>query len=176
MSDALAIQFYVHRYLEEDDPEKAGEECISELALADNPGLLAELFARNTDHSGELAITSPGNPEVRIRDSLDALVMQLCFESLNNLIEEHHVVVRHYLMYGYIRLDPEGDLSLLSGDYVPKVRVNRAALIPALFQAGERYLELIRGLRRTNEEFDELLTMLEDYHTEAAEALRAFQG
>jgi hypothetical protein len=175
MEDQLAVAFYVHRFSDEESAE-GGEEAVPELALTASPALLGELFVQNSDHSGELVITSPGNPEVRIRDSLDALVMQLCFEALEDLIAEKHVVVRHYLMYGYIRMDPEGDLTLLSGDYLPSVRVERAALIAALFQAGERYLALIRSARSLDAQLDDLLTMLEGYYADAVEVMREAQG
>jgi hypothetical protein len=167
----VSVRFCFSIY--EEDERSNKEECAPEPSSDAELERIRQALLQNEERSGELVITGPENVEVRIKDALDALVMQLCFESLPDLIAEKHVVVRHYLMYGYIRLDPEGDLTLISGDYLPKVRVNRAQLITALFQSGERYIQFIKSLRQSDAEYAELLEMLEGYHSEAAQALAA---
>jgi hypothetical protein len=165
----VSVQFCFSIYDQDEQSDK--EECVPEPSSDADLERIRQALPQNEERSGELVITGPDNVEVRIKDSLDALAMQLCFESLPDLIAEKHVVVRHYLMYGYIRLDPEGDLTLISGDYIPKVRVDRAKLISALFHAGERYIQLIKNLRRSDTDYAELLEMLEGYHSDAAQAL-----
>jgi len=168
---SVAVQFCFTIY--DEDAQSDKEECAPEPHSQAEIERIRQALPQNEERSGELVITGPDNVEVRIKDSLDALAMQLCFESLADLIAEKHVVVRHYLMYGYIRLDPEGDLTLLSGDYIPKVRVDRAQLIAALFAAGERYIAFIKNLRRSDTDYAELLEMLESYHSDAAQAMES---
>lgn len=165
----VSVQFCFHHYA--DDDQSDGFTCVAEPVSTADFALVEQALEKNAERSGELVITSTGNDEVRIKDSLDALVMQLCFESQADLRAKKHVVVGHYLVYGYIRLDPEGDLSLLSGDFIAKVRVPREQFAVALFEAGVRYIEVIRHLSKSHEDYADLLEMLEDYRTDAEAAI-----
>lgn len=161
----LSVQFCFHAYADGEDDDSVT--CIAEPQSASEIEQVQQALIRNHQRSGELIISADGE-KVHIKDSLDALVMQLCFESLSDLIAKKHVVVGHYLVYGYIRLDPEGDLTLISGDFIEKVRVPRDPLLAALFAAGERYIEVIKKLHQSTDAYGDLLETLEEYRTDAA--------
>lgn len=111
---------------------------------------IAELVDDNDEDEGAVII-SQGDVVVRVDDSLTATVANLCLGAIDDLIAKRHVVVPYFITYGYLRLDPEGDLQLVSGDYVPTVRFPRSKLIPALVDVAEQYLAFLRTCRDTDE-------------------------
>ncbi|MFP5272945.1 hypothetical protein [Coleofasciculus sp. G1-WW12-02] len=97
--------------------------------------------------NGAVVISSPGQPDIRVEDELEATVHNLCFQFIPDLVAEKHIVVTYFRYYGYLRLDPEGDYVLLSGDSVPMVRILRDELAPALYNCGLRFIKFWRRLR-----------------------------
>ncbi len=96
--------------------------------------------------NSSLIIRSPGAPEVRVADEIEGIVARVCFFTIPDLLANKHVVSRHLSYPGYFRLDPEGLKILVSGDYVPSVRVDYQELIPALAACGERFIAFLQRL------------------------------
>ena len=169
-ADALRATFLYYDFRDPDaDEAPAVPEPTSESEWAD----LHEMADENEDDLGVVRVTK-GDIEIAIEDSLDAIIANLCLGSIPDLIGERHVVMRYFLSYGYLRLDPEGDNQLVSGDFVPTVRLPRSELIPALFELGERYVEFFERLRPPGGEYENLRVTLHEQLGRARAAMSAW--
>lgn len=149
--------------------------CVPEPTNPDEMYGFPALLDDNERDSGEIVLTR-GDVEIRIRDSLDAMMSLFCFGAIADLVDRKHIVIRYFESYGYLRLDPEASDQLLSGDFIPTVRFPRAELIPALAAAGERYLHFFEYLRGDDPAFASLLENLRNKQSQAQLALARWGG
>jgi hypothetical protein len=138
-----------------------GDACLSEAEIASEFHNLRATLLQTEVLEGGIIIRSSDATEVQIEDELEAAIQNVCFVSIPKLVAGEHVVVRYFSYYGYLRFDPEGDNVLISGDFVPTVRVLRAELIPALFHCGRRFVELYRRFAATDSSHEANIRHLE---------------
>lgn len=138
------------------------EECLSEYDITADFESFREKLCEIEVLEGAIIINSSGNPEIRVEDELEAAIQNICFLSIPKLKAGEHVVVRYFSIYGYFRLDPEGDNVLISGDYVPSIRVLRNDLLLALYACGQRFVALLRQLRAGDPLYEGNISHLED--------------
>lgn len=166
----LTVGFCYFDFTDEDAlscvPEPANQDALNEF-----PALLDD----NERDSGEIVLER-GDVAIRIRDSLDAMVSLFCLGAIADLVDRKHIVIRYFESYGYLRLDPEASDQLISGDFVPTVRLPRAELIPALAAAGERYVRFFEYLRGDDPAFASLLENLRNKLAQAQHALARWDG
>jgi hypothetical protein len=112
----------------------------------------AELTPHNEDDLGSVIIRA-GDTEIRVEDSLIATVSNHCLGAIPDLVDKRHVVVRLFMSYGYVRMDPEASDQLVTGDHISAVRFKRAQLIPALVGVGRNYLEFLEACRKGDPKF-----------------------
>ncbi len=148
--------------------------CISEDDLDLKLDYYREKLLTNTDNDGFIVISSAEQPDVRIQDELWAITQNLCFIAIPDLITHKSVVIRIYSNYGYVRLDPEGDLVRISGDCLPDVRVNRVELITSLYDCGQRFIQFLGKLQGGNPDYKDMLEGLEEYAKIARQALDSY--
>ena len=144
--------------------------CVPEPTNDDELYEFPALLDDNELDSGEIVLRR-GDVEIRIRDSLDAMVSRFCLGAIPDLVDQNHVVIRYFESYGYLRLDPEASDQLLSGDFISTVRFPRAELIPTLVAAGERYVRFFEYLRGDDPAFASLLENLRNKLAQAHLAL-----
>lgn len=88
---------------------------------------------------GCLRIRSGRLPVVAPEDEIIALVANVCFGAVREVLTDLHVAVNYTDTYGYLRLDREGDTVRLSGDRVADIRVPTRSLLEALVECGARF-------------------------------------
>lgn len=88
---------------------------------------------------GCLRIRSGRLPVVAPEDEIIALVDNVCFGAVREVLKDLHVAVNYTDTYGYLRLDREGDTVRLSGDRVADIRVPTRSLLEALVECGARF-------------------------------------
>jgi hypothetical protein len=123
----------------------AGEhfECVAEPATDDEARTLRDFMDEEESFTGELVITSDGNPDVRVRDSMNSLASQVCFEANPAIRAGEPVTIQLSEVAASVRFDPIDTSTIVSGDGIPSVKLSRAELADALWRAGERYLAFI---------------------------------
>ncbi len=102
---------------------------------------LAAVEERDGAIDGAVLIRVPGEPEVKVEDEFEAIVENLCSRAIPDLVAGRRVVVRYFQYCGYLRLDPEDQNMLISGDFVPKVRTNLRETALGFYECGQRFLE-----------------------------------
>lgn len=138
MSSPLTSSFY----LLTDDGQR-----LDETELLAHPERYRAWLRDEHAFPGGIVCQDGTNPPILAADALIVLVKYLCFLSLPALVANRNVVYRYYQQYGYLRLDPEGHLMLISGDGNPTVRFERDACIQALYACGVRFLDLLTQLQ-----------------------------
>jgi len=150
--------------------------CVSEDELATDlkrhrVAILAD-EERQGAMNGALIIRSPGASEIRVADEIEGTVARICFFTVPELLVNKHVVLRHFSYPGYFRLDPEGLKILVSGDYVPSVRVDYREFILALAACGERFIAFLRRLIGDTEDGAARVKVMDEAADVARQALR----
>ena len=84
---------------------------------------------------GCLRIRSGRLPVVAPEDEIIALVDNVCFGAVREVLKDLHVAVNYTDTYGYLRLDREGDTVRLSGDRVADIRVPTRSLLEPWWSA-----------------------------------------
>lgn len=130
----------------------------------------SELLA-NDNHYGEVVISSPGQPDIRIDDEVWATIQNLCFLAIPNLRAGKPVVVLYFRYDSELRLDPEGQEVLISGEFIPMGKVKLQELIPALYSCGKRFINFLRRLGGDNPNYTILIKHLEEQAEIARQAL-----
>lgn len=85
-----------------------------------------------------------------IEDEIPALVKNICFDSIETLIQGKSYVYRYFSQYGYVRLDPEGSKILISGDGLNTTRYPLMLFIEGLFKNGLMFLKVLEKIRENN--------------------------
>ncbi len=135
----------------------------------------APLLEENDDDMGAVVLAR-GDDVVRIVDSLIATVQNLCLGAIPDLVDRKHVVVPYFMLYGYIRMDPEASDQLVLGDELPTVRYPRAELIPALVEIGRSYLEYLETCRADDSDYDDVRAGVRTKLAAAESALETWDG
>ncbi|MDF5707282.1 MAG: hypothetical protein PUP90_06270 [Nostoc sp. S4] len=143
--------------------------CIDENTLKVDFEKYRDKLINYLDADGLIVISSLDEPNTRvqIQDELWAIVQNLCFIAIPDLVTEKSAVVRIYNNYGFVRLDSEGNLVRISGDGIPDLRIDRSELIVALYDCGKRFIEFFRMLRGNDFEYQDVIQGLEE-HAETA--------
>jgi rhodanese-related sulfurtransferase len=170
MTDTVQAHFCYDDYR---DPDAYEIPCVP-AATDGDWSEFADLTAENDTDMGKLVITS-GDTVVEIEDALQATVLTVCLQSIPDLVDRKHVVVRNFMMYGYIRMDPELPDQLLTGDYVETARFKRAELIPALVGVGRSYLEFLEACR-SDDDSNALVADVRAALADAEAALERWDG
>jgi hypothetical protein len=148
-------------------------EYVSENELTANIDQYREQLHAVDSWIGEIVIVTDDGTEVHIEDDLDVLVQHLCFRCVRELRAGQHTLVQYWSYYGYVRLDPEANTVVISGDFIPKVRVMATDLLPALYSCGRRYLVFARNIYGHSEAVQQAYAAAE---AEAEQARQALQG
>lgn len=133
------------------------------------------LLEENDDDMGSVMLVR-GDVSLRIEDSLIATVQNLCLGAIPDLVDRKHVVVPYFMLYGYIRMDPELPDQLILGDELPTVRIPRAELIPAMVAIGRSYLEYLEACRGDDAEYDDVRAGVRTKLAAAEAALDRWDG
>ncbi|MBG1271105.1 hypothetical protein [Nostoc sp. WHI] len=149
--------------------------CIAEDDLEAKFEDYREKLFSNTGNDGFIIISSPEQPDVQIQDELWAIIQNLCFIAIPDLIAHKSVVIRIYNNYGYVRLDPEADLVRISGDGLPDVRVTRAELITSLYACGKRFIQFLRKLGEDDPEYKDIIEGVEEHAKLAQQTLNEYK-
>jgi hypothetical protein len=105
-----------------------------------------ELFDDYGGCEGKFLIYFQRNLSNEIEDEIPALVKNICFDSIETLIQGKSYVYRYFSQYGYVRLDPEGSKILISGDGLNTIRYPLEDFIKELFNCGLMFLKVLETL------------------------------
>jgi len=152
----------------------ASDACVDEDQITADfehyrPKILAD-EERDGALDGAVLIRVPGEPEVKVEDELEAIVENLCIRAIPDLVAGRHVVVRYFQYYGYLRLDPEDQNVLISGDFVPKVRISLRETTLGLYECGRRFLTFLLRYKESDPAY---VASIQDMMREADEARKA---
>ncbi len=150
----------------------ADEACVGEENLVSDPETYADSLPDAWDLEGAVIIECGEQPEVRIEDELLPTVQNVCFGCIPDLLAQEHVVVRYFGHYGYLRFDPEGAEELVSGDFVPKIRVPRVPFAQGLYACGGRFLDFLRQVYSDQPNFEADIDHVLELAKAAGEALK----
>lgn len=142
-----------------------GNVCLEEDKLSSDSNQ-SDLI-KNENFVGAIIIRTQDGIECRIKDELEATVQNLCFLSIQKLKMGQNVVIKYFSYYGYLRLDPEGDTVVISGDFVPKIRVPSEELTLNLYNCGVRFVEFFQGLRGQDADYARSIQHLKQQAEEA---------
>jgi len=129
-------------------------------------GRYEKLFSEFGSCYGGIEIIADGGPSLLIEDEVPAIVKNICFGAIPSLVGRKNFVYNYFSYYGYVRIDPEGDNFLVSGDGIPSIRYPDKKLISTLYDCGVRFISLLMNLS-TNTDSDEsrkqnLIELLEE--------------
>lgn len=146
---------------------------IDETELLAHPERYRAWLQDDHEYEGVMDIRDAPNPPILVEDSLIALVKNLCFLGLPDLLMQQPSVYRYYSHYDYLRLDPEGHRVLLSGGHDRVLRVARAALVRGFYTCGCRFIQLLTHLQGDPPapNVTDLIDFLEPYRVAAQTAL-----
>ncbi|WP_138502614.1 hypothetical protein [Nostoc sp. PA-18-2419] len=147
--------------------------CIDENTLKVDFKKYRDKLINYLDADGLIVISSLDEPNTRvqIQDELWAIVQNLCFITIPDLVAEKSAVVRIYNNYGFVRLDPEGNIVRISGDGIPDIRIDRSELIVALYDCGKRFIEFFRMLRGNDLEYQDVIQGLDEHAKTAKQSI-----
>jgi len=173
MTDAPSFQAY---WCFDDYTDLDADEAPCVRAPADGDwSAFTPLLEENDDDMGSVVLTR-GDDIVRIDDSLIATVQNLCLGAIPDLVDRNHVVVPYFMLYGYVRMDPEPPDQLVLGDEIATARFPRAELIPALVAIGRSYLEYLHTCRGDDSDYDDVRVGVSARLAEAEAALDRWDG
>jgi hypothetical protein len=108
---------------------------------------------------------------IEIEDELEYLVDELCFRHITDLIAHHCVMIEFWSYPGHIQLDAKEVYTHISGDYIPNIKAALSAeLLPALYNCGKRYIQLLKRLVRDKADYENI-ARLETHAKVARQAL-----
>jgi hypothetical protein len=124
------------------------DRCLGEDELRQNFNLYCSSLAAERPIYGAILVQFPGQPEVRIEDEVWVLVQQLCFKAVSALVTEQTFVYSCFSYDGQVVLISDGASVQISGDLVPQVTVPRDQLLEALYECGQRFVQLLFKISR----------------------------
>jgi hypothetical protein len=71
---------------------------------------------------------------VHVEDELEATFQNLCFRAVADLKAGKNRIINYLGYYGELRLNHEGTMVIISGDFVPEVRVLTEKLLLSLYE------------------------------------------
>lgn len=122
---------------------------------------------------GMLILADAGQPEVRIGDTLEAWVQNLCFDAVPQLLEGEECEISYFTHSGHVLLQPNGPVVAVSGDQIASAAFPIAELAPALYTCGVRLLARARNLKPDDVPYNENLDYIESFREPAFAALEA---
>jgi len=149
--------------------QTGGDDCVDERELVRNLDDYRTSLKANTRLDGAIVITAPGGPTVEYEDEVPPAVQDLCFGSIPDLAAGKTVDITTFSYPGKLRLVPQGDGVLISGDVVPTTRLPLRPLLKSLYDCGQRFIIFARQLK--GNEYEHVLTPLEARGRAAAEVL-----
>lgn len=150
------------------------ETSYNEFADEPDPMGLALPVAEYGRVRGKVLMSTDAVSPVAPEDDLSALVKNLCFRGVTQLVSQRHAVVALTDTYGYVRLDLEADMVRVSGDHLPDVRFLAQPLLAGLVDCGKRLQEWLPGLRLEGD-VAYIVRRLDEHHREARHALEQFR-
>jgi hypothetical protein len=144
--------------------------CVPEEELARNIGDLRATLVGGAKLYGAILIDAPLQPTVAVDDELWAIVLNLCFRSVPDLVAGRPFELRYYRYAGTLRLEPVEAALVIAGDFVATVRLPRDAVLRALYHCGERFIALLKQLDPAT--WGDTSVLLETAALPAAESLR----
>jgi len=85
-----------------------------------------------------------GDPALRFTDPLGRLIARVCVTAVPALAAGREFEADYFSRDGVLRLTPEGDDVVVSGDAGPLGRFRRAELLPALADCAARFVSALR--------------------------------
>ncbi|MBU0553971.1 hypothetical protein KKB55_16440 [Myxococcota bacterium] len=121
---------------------------LNEAEIAAEPAAFRARLNADEVLDGALWIANDDQPPAEIVDELWQLVQVLCFEGAYALTGDTPTPLHYrYLSSGFeLSLTPMGACVFLEGGDVPRLILNRAELVAALYDCGARFLSLLRAL------------------------------
>jgi hypothetical protein len=145
--------------------------CIPEEQIEQNFARYRDELITNRDLDGCLIIAAPPYPNVRIEDTLEAIVQNLCFATLSDLKDGHAVENHYFSQVGTIHFLPEGDTIRIEGDFVTSATIPRVELVAALFGCGQRFMIFLRKLLADDADGRARIEWLAQYEQRALEVM-----
>jgi hypothetical protein len=152
---------------------KVGRACLDEGGVLAEPDASRQALLDNPTFDGILTIHAGGGL-TRVEDELRAVVQNICFRAVVELLAGRNFVYRYMGYYGYFRMDPEGREVVLSGDFVKTARLPLGATVRALYECGERFLEALREVGGEENPFAEEIAYYREFAESAKAALKEF--
>lgn len=158
----------------------SSDDCIDEEQLntefeSNRPKIIAD-ERRHGAINGAIVIRSPQNPDIRVEDELEAVVQNVCFLALPDLLAGKRVIVPYFRYPGEIELKPEGHQLLMSGEAIPEERLELREAVFAFYECGQRVVSFLRRLRSDgaeSAESEDAIRYLEGKEKVARQALLA---
>jgi hypothetical protein len=161
MTVAFKVLVSTDDYISESDLEQNWDRYRDELRSLNNP-------------DGLLLITAPGQAEgCLLADPLNSLVSDLCFQAVSQLAANEEAVLEFSASDVEVRLTPEGEDVVLTGNTIPTTRVTRKTLLPELVACGERYMALLHKLHDDQPGWPEWLSQFDQAAAKARAQLHA---
>jgi len=160
---AVEVTFCIHTRARRCVPE----EIIANEFAAWRPTLLGK-----HQGYGAILIRAPGQPAVDVDDELWALVQNLCFLPIPDLLAAHPVDIPYFRYADTFRLEPIGDKIRISGGMLPEAEFPGRPLLDGLYDCGRRFIALLRRLGDDARHGDTIV-LLENASVRAAAALDA---
>lgn len=144
---------------------------IDEETLARKFDDYGDLLRRQKTLEGALLIEAQGQPPLRVQDELWAAAQNLCFVAVKRLLEDRRGcnMYRYTSSDGHVITIPMGYHVRIIGEHVGPATIEMRTLLPALFECGVRFTNL---LERLGGDHGETAKHLQPFADAAREALR----
>lgn len=156
---SIKVKFLIRNLELDGDPY--GEETItSEDEIIPNiERYYSDLLRERAFDGGIISISSSDGSDntIKIEDDLGALVQELCFKWVAKLAANEPVEIGFFTYAGKLSLSLENELVAISNNGTPKVKFLRTNLLPALYQCGERFVDVLRQVNDYYEPYYQLV-------------------
>jgi hypothetical protein len=146
-----------------------GDDCVNERELGAHFETYRERLVGDDRFSGAIVLAPGNGPAVKYEDELGPAVQDLCFRSIPALLAGKTVNLTTFSYPGNVRLAPEGDAVVISGDVVRTAILPLRPLAHGLYDCGVRFIAFARRLK--GKDYEHILQPLEDLGRQAAQAL-----
>ncbi len=155
-SKALRAAFCIFDFTNSNDDNS---KCILDSVLEKESGNVGFIFENNEDFLGEITISYDG-VDTRFTDNVYALVRNMCFRSIEQLIQKEKVKLMYFTTHGYIHLTPIDHEIHLEGDHFESVTVPYEDFIRSIFELGKRFTALFEKIATATAENIQLIKLL----------------